>query len=199
MANDLAKPMQAMLTRAARTLPATTGETARYSRLQHTDGPTLILCDVSYSMASPAGGRTRYDHLVEALKQVYRPEMSIIAFSAVAVSVARPEELPHPSGGTALHAALAEASKRRPAATLVISDGEPNEGTEDLAISIADQMTGRIDVIYCGPDNNAKAIKFLNRLAKVGAGSCVHHSWSAPGQPRLAHTIQKLLLGGPSS
>ena len=54
MANDLAKPMQAMLTRAARTLPATTGETARYSRLQHTDGPTLILCDVSYSMASPA-------------------------------------------------------------------------------------------------------------------------------------------------
>lgn len=186
------KDLFQMLIRSASALPPTTGTTAHYQkRLESAGSGCVILADVSSSMAEPAGARTKIEVLREALASA--PPARIIAFSSIPVEIFSPEALPYPSGGTALHLALAMAATMRPERTLVVSDGRPDG--EGEAMAAASVLPGTIDVIYCGPDSDAGARDFLMRLARTGGGRYVAYDLQR-GSVALAPAIRKLLGSG---
>lgn len=190
---QLANPLQSLVAKAASKLPATTGESARFSRRYQSSGNAeIILCDVSSSMDESAGTRSKIAHLRDALKQTAQPHHTILAFASSVTMVSHPDELPAPSGGTALELGLRTAAQRRPHSTLVISDGQPNQ--PDVALREAEDLPGIINVIYCGPESDTAAIEFMRKLARVGCGRVVVHAWQAvPGNPSLADNVRLLL------
>lgn len=135
--------------------------------------PRIILCDVSGSMSEPAGDRQKIDVLREALSDILRDleDCTILAFASHIKLVAQLSQLPTPAGGTALHLALRALAQLDPQAILVISDGYPD--SPDLAFSAAARLSGRIDVIYIGPDDDATAKAFMLALAKSHGGTVV--------------------------
>lgn len=190
----IANPLQALLAQAA-TTPRDTGESARAKQRSRPHGAQVILCDVSSSMADPAGGgKARIDHLRDALHQVAEPGHILIAFSSSVTMMQTVEELPEPSGGTSLELGLAAAARHSPRATLVISDGEPT--VPEAALRAAARLPGRIDVIFCGDDHRHDAVEFMRELARVGAGAVVVHRWGEQLERPIAGTM-RLLLAGP--
>jgi hypothetical protein len=86
----------------------------------------------------------------------------------------------------------------QPARVIVISDGQPDD--EAAALKAADELGCRIDVIYCGPDYDAKAIAFMQRLARLGCGECVVEDVvRAAGGLRLTAAVQRLALPAPKA
>jgi hypothetical protein len=184
-------PMATILAAASK-LPATGAVGAQQKRAAAAGTSRIVLADTSSSMNDLAdGGRRRIDVLRDALVDVACDQL--IAFSAGTDTVPGPSHLPEPMGNTALHLALDEASRFRPAMTLVVSDGEPDN--EELAFTAARRLPGRIDVIFCGPERNVRARAFLMRLAAVGGGVFVHCDISANAL-RLAPVIRGLLGPG---
>ena len=130
----------------------------------------VVLADVSSSMATSDGGgrekKTRIQILREALATI--PDgVKIIAFSDEAKEVTR-ETIKLEWGGTALDVAIRAAAKYSPVRTVIISDGEPDSLT--AARAAIEDLTGVVDVVYCGDPKNARASEFLQSLAKAGAG-----------------------------
>lgn len=197
MKNQLANPLQNLIGKASATLPARTGAVAaaqdRINRVSN--GRTVVLADVSGSMASPAwGGRSKHDILAEAIAATATGH-EVLAFAARVTLVTESAALPLPGGGTALHLALRVAHERRPGRILVISDGEPDDPSAALAAAAA--FPGVIDVLYIGPDSNAAAMRFLRSLAQAGHGRYEGSDIARAGQPALAHTMRRL-IGGPA-
>lgn len=190
---SLVNPLQALLTRAA-AAPSDTGESASYKARFRATGAKVILCDTSSSMAASAGAQSRIAHLREALRQVADPTHTLIAFASHVTPMRTHTDLPLPSGGTSMELGLSAAAAHNPAVTLVISDGEPTNPV--AALEIAKQMPGRIDVIYCGDEENTSALQFMRDLARIGAGRVVVHRWSAQQATPIARTM-RLLLAGP--
>lgn len=188
----LTNPLQQLLQQAAK-LPAT-GEADRYKSRQRAGGATVAICDCSGSMDETAGARRKIDHLREALKELWSQIRGgrLIGFSSAPIWLSDPDDLPAPSGGTDLAAALTLAAGVEPSRSVVISDGQPND--ETAALAAAEKLSGRIDVLYCGPDDDAKAIDFMRRLARVGCGSAIVHDLRR-GVPLLA-PARLLLTGG---
>jgi hypothetical protein len=192
--NDLSHPLQALIRRAAGTLPAATGESARYrARIDSAGTTTVLLADCSSSMAEAAGGRTKAAILREALDSVWPdcPGAVLIAFGSTAQAVGSPSELPSPAGGTALHLALEAATAHRPRRSVVISDGRPD--SEDAALDAAAGLPGLIDVIYCGPDSDATALDFMRRLARTGGGRVVIRDVVRMARPALGPAVREML------
>lgn len=194
MSSALTNPLQAILQQAS-ARPATSADLERARHRTDTAGAgseVVLLCDTSSSMAEAAGDRTKYDHLQEAADSLRQalPSAVIIAFSTTAAPA--PGALPRPSGSTALDLGLQEAARYRPARTIVISDGEPN--SEDAALAAAAVLPGRIDVIYCGRDNNARALAFMRRLAAAGAGTVVVRDLVRLGTSSLPQDVRRLAL-----
>jgi len=185
-------PFANLLAQAAKA-PAHTGEVARIQqRLTGGGSGVVIVADVSSSMAEMAGARPKIQVLREALA-MERGNARIIAFSYSPTEVRTPEEIPEPNGSTALHLALEMADTLRPERTLVISDGHPE--SEEKALRAADNLRGRIDVLYIGPEDDLKAIRFMSLLARVGAGRCeVNDIRQAPAL--LAPAVRALLGSG---
>lgn len=194
MPRDLANPLQSLIAGAAKSLPATTGESARYkARLDGAGDSVVILADVSSSMAEGAGSRRKIDLLREALDSVHAdlPAAVLIAFASTPAELPGPSALPSPAGGTALHLALDAAAQHRPRKTLVVSDGRPDD--EARALESADRLPGVIDVIYCGPDGDAEALAFMSRLARVGGGRVVVRDVAREARPRLDGAVRRAL------
>ncbi len=128
----------------------------------------VILCDVSSSMAGE-----RIKRLKEALRSLWAtmPRCRLLAFSFRVWPIESPERMPEPSGNTALHLALEEARLLRPAKTIVISDGHPDDA--EAAINVAGKIPGVIDICFVGSDGDRQAIRFMNRLARIGGGRVV--------------------------
>lgn len=171
---DLANPLQSLLSKAAASLPAKSGETSRYrDRLDGATDAVVILADVSSSMQERAGARRKIDLLREALDSVWAaiPDGRLIAFASIPTEVQRPSDLPAPAGSTALDRAIEAAQLLRPRKTIVISDGQPD--SEEDSLAAAGKLTGLIEAIYCGPDSDRGAIDFLRRLAAIGGGNVV--------------------------
>ncbi len=183
-------PLQALIQQAAGQ-PAQAGAIARHQHRASTAGTgQIILADVSGSMAEPAwGGRRKIDVLREAIAGA--PPARLISFSSRPDVLPSAEAIPEPNGSTALHLGLEEAAKLRPARTLVISDGRPDD--EALALRAADALPGTIDVIYVGPDGDIEAIAFMRRLASRGGGRYYGHDLRKASAALLAPAIRGLL------
>lgn len=164
-------PFARILSQAAKA-PAQTGEVGRIQkRLDGGGTAQVVLADVSSSMSEMAGERTKAQVLRDALAEV-APASRVVAFSSSA-HVVDVRALPDPCGGTALHLGLDLAATLRPARTLVISDGHPDD--EEKAFRSAESLPGVIDVLYVGPADDTRAIQFMQRLARAGAGRCEAH------------------------
>jgi uncharacterized protein (DUF58 family) len=194
MSRELSNPLQSLLAGAARSLPATTGDTGRFrARLEGAGRGVAILADVSSSMDERAGGRRKVEILAEALAGLW-PDLAgarLIAFGSTAAEVPSPDELPPPSGGTALHLALDAAATSRPGKTVVISDGRPD--SEPAALDAAGRLPGVIDVIYCGPDSDRRAIAFMYALARRGCGRVFIRDIARDPSLRLGSAVRALV------
>lgn len=192
MGKELTNPLQALVKKAAQTIPATTGKVAvQQARLDRRAGSAVILADVSASMESEAfDGRRKIDLLREAVHAA-RGHARLVVFSAVAREV---EQIPEPESHTNLSGALEFARAFDPGTTLVISDGEPDN--EAAALAAARRFRGAIDVLYIGPAGNARAIEFMRRLAGAADGRVmVNDITTAEGSRLLQQRIAGLLPG----
>ena len=130
----------------------------------------VVLADVSISMSMRDGGsregKTRFALLREALQSL-PAGVKIVAFSDEA-HVTTVEAIRLEEGCTALHKAIRLAATFSPVRTVIISDGEPD--SENDAQEAVENLTGIVDVVYCGDPKNVVASRFLESLARVGAG-----------------------------
>lgn len=159
------------------TNPVTAIARAAASTVSGLRAATVILCDTSGSMGELLpDGAAKIDRLREALRAVWAqvPGCCLIAFDSAVRHVPDPDRLPRPNGGTALHAALAEAVALAAGQTIVISDGQPDD--KQRALAEAHALRGTIDTIYIGPEHDREAIRFLDELAAAGGGQAVVQS-----------------------
>jgi hypothetical protein len=154
----------------------------------------VVIVDVSSSMGAndSRGGRDRYSVACDELAALQRTmpgRIAVIAFSTDVEFV--PGGVPPFAGGStnlakALHFAhVADVPGMR---FVVISDGEPDNESEALAVARTYQ--NRIDVVYVGPEIGARGRDFLGRLAKASGGTIV----TAARAQELAASVQALLL-----
>ena len=197
MSRHLANPLQAVISAATRTTPRITGETANHQQRHDRAGDTLaLLADVSTSMAERAGAQTKHQILQDAIASIVQ-NRHVIAFHSIPVLLQSGAPLPQPTGSTALHLALDFAMALRPRHTIVISDGRPDD--ETAALAAAGRLSGRIDVIYTGPDDDAVALRFMQALARRGSGQVVVRDLvRGAGRTTLGTEIRRLALTGPS-
>ncbi|TEQ03927.1 VWA domain-containing protein [Pseudomonas aeruginosa] len=192
MSNELINPLQQLITKASKTLPATTGRVASHkTKLDRRQGEVIILADISASMESVAWGmRRKIDVLREAVDAALeRHPARLIAFSAQPREV---QHIPEPESSTNLTAALRAALQYNPGVTLVISDGQPDN--EESALEVAAQFRGVIDVLYVGPEIDRAAMGFMRRLAAAAGGDMVSNDISSQtGAQRLLNCIAGLL------
>lgn len=172
MTQTPANPLQTLINSAS-VLPARTGIVDEFrARRARSAGDEVILADVSGSMAEPAwGSKRKIDLLREAVADVSGHYCRMVAFASRAAPCDA-AGIPEPAGGTRLDLGLAEVARLRPRTTLVISDGRPDD--PDLALAAADAVTGVIHVLYVGPDSDADAMAFMDRLARRGTGRYRH-------------------------
>jgi Mg-chelatase subunit ChlD len=194
MSKQLVNPLQALVKQAAKSLPVTTGAVAaQQKRLDRRSGDSVILADISHSMNSPAWGELRK---IDVLRQAVAASMQqtpcrLIAFSAHAREV---QAVPEPEANTNLAAGLRAAQALDPGVTLVISDGQPDNPAEALAV--ARTFRGAIDVLYVGPDSDAVAIAFMQKLAQAADGQVrVNDIGHRAGAQQLLTHLAALLPG----
>ena len=177
-----ANPLQGLLKRAAQTLPATTGKVAvQQERIDRRRGQSIILADISASMGSYANGdRRKIDILREAIAAVTQNSPArLFVFSK---SVRAVHAIPEPENNTALAPALLHVQQFDPGVTLVISDGQPDNAKD--ALDVARTFRGAIDVLYIGPESDAKAIAFMRQLAAAAGGEVRVHDLAKLGNTR---------------
>lgn len=180
---------------AARPVPADPALVHLRSRLSNCSPESIVILDVSGSMAAPAwGGYTKIALLRQAVIDAWTGER-LIVFSSRARVIDSPAGIPEPEDSTAMHEAFALAAQYRPSRTLVVSDGEPDDPA--AALAAAEQVSGQIDVLYIGPDSASGAIEFMRRLVRVGCGRMETYDVSKSGarQQQLSAHIRALLPG----
>lgn len=189
MNRQLANPLQAVLKRAAQTLPAHTGKVAQQqARIDRRNGGAVILADISTSMGGPAwGGQRKIDVLRQAVAgALQQATAQLMVFSSDVRTVST---VPEPDGNTNLALALEHVKDMDPGVTLVISDGIPDN--EAAALAVARTFRGVIDVLYIGPETDAKAIAFMRRLAAAANGRVQTHDvgrlGAGPAQQLISH------------
>ncbi len=129
-----------------------------------------VLADTSGSMNDIDGGTSERKSRFELLKQALEglPKgVRLIVFNDHAREVPTLREATV-GGGTGLAQAIRLATTLHPVRTVIISDGEPD--SEEQAKTAIEDLTGIVDVIYCGNPSNTRARAFLESLAKTGMG-----------------------------
>jgi hypothetical protein len=159
----------------------------------------VLLADLSTSMSGFVGttGKTRREKLEAAIVNllVLYPALIVFAFGSDVVRVPDPRAgLPAAMGSTNLRLALARARAERPTLLLVVSDGEPDNAVDALAM--ASTLGCVIRTFYCGDEDNAQAIRFLEKLARCGRTGSVAETISLEKPQELAEKI--LRLTGPA-
>ncbi len=142
-------------------------------RLADASDEVVLLLDVSSSMGDYVGtfAMRKCDHLAVALKDVlmYHPKIRIITFGMLVNELDDPARLPAPAGGTPMAKALSVAQKYKPRKTIIVTDGMPTDGEENVRAA-AQRLTGVIDAVYCGHDGH-KAAEFLQSLCRDTGGT----------------------------
>lgn len=157
----------------------------------------IILVDTSQSMAATdsTGGRSRYDVACQELRRLQAElpgKLAIFSFSNRCVLC--PSGVPKFIGmGTNLLGAInyilgADGT----VGITIISDGYPDPGQDHQIISLASQMTSRINTIFAGPVEDEAGRKFMAQLAQSARGK-THLSARAED---LSSGVKFLLSGG---
>ena len=174
MKHELANPLQSIIEAAAQTAASTkTSDLLRRHAMRtgNAGSTRFIMADISGSMSDTAGAETKFAMLRRALQHpsIDWNSHRLVAFHSFPEEIATPAQLPSPTGGTALHLALDYIAAQHPSYTLVISDGRPDNAV--AALKSADKVSGRIDVLYIGQDDDIEAIRFMYRLAGRSGGT----------------------------
>lgn len=154
----------------------------------------IVIVDTSGSMAAgdSRGGKSRYDVACMELAHLQASlpgKIAVLSFSYDTIFC--PSGVPIDQGGTTNLAGALKFAKTADVPDMrfiVISDGEPDD--ENEALAVARSYKNRIDVIYVGPEDYPYGRDFLKRLAKQSGGVAV----TADRAKELAPTIEKLLL-----
>jgi hypothetical protein len=170
--NELTNPLQKLIDTAAKSAVSkkVTETVQRHSFKKNCTDMKFILADISSSMSESVGHATKYELLRKALQDntIDWSARRLIAFSAFAQDV-NPGNIPPPAGNTALHIAIAHITTYNPCHTLIISDGRPDD--EQEALKQADLLTGIIDILFIGNENDHEAISFMRKLAARSGGN----------------------------
>ena len=157
---------------------------------------TVVIVDVSGSMNAQdsRGGKKRFEVACEELQTLQnglRGRIGVIAFSGT-VEFVPGGSPPFLGGGTDLTQALrfAKVADVPGIRFIVISDGHPND--PDSVLNVARQYTNRIDTVFVGREEDARARGFLERLTQISGGRSVLASQAE----QLATKIETLMLEG---
>lgn len=139
---------------------------------RRTNDVRYLVCDCSSSMNTPVAygknDQRRIDQLRSVVRQVCDqvPLVKVVVFDGQGARLTdKPSE---PYGGTPLHEGLRMAKAHGATACVVISDGEPD--SEQRAMDAAREFGGRIDVVFCGGEQDYGRL-FLRRLAEMTGGT----------------------------
>lgn len=193
--SDLANIFNSIISQASQ-LPDT-GMAANYAARIGTGNPNskVILIDTSGSMGETCrGGETKIQMLRKAIEMIDWRSYQLICFNSYVEPISDLNQIPYPSGGTALHQAIAYIQKLYSSQTLIICDGEPDD--EDKAIKAAEKLPGIISTLYIGDDGNKSEIEFMRKLATLGCGKVYVKDLNTINPLQLSTTINKLLLPG---
>lgn len=156
----------------------------------------IVIVDTSGSMASSdsRGGKSRYDVACEelaALQANHPGKIAVLAFSDDVMFC--PSGIPtNLGGGTDMAKALqfAKIADVPGMQFILISDGEPNDEQETLAV--AKTYRNKISTIYVGPEKHPTGRDFLQRLAAATGGQTI----TVDRARELKAGIEKLYLPG---
>jgi len=191
--NQLSNPLQNIIDEASKKAASSEIKeiSRRHSYKSNNTDKRFILADISGSMGESVGSVTKYDLLKKALGDpiIDWTSQQLISFNSFPESTT-PATLPLPSANTALHRAIDYILPEKPSFTLIITDGQPDD--EQAALDAADKLTGIIDVLFIGKDNDVDAIAFLKKLsARNGGKIFVRDLQKTKSLP--ASALQKLL------
>ncbi|KJH69626.1 vWA domain-containing protein [Aliterella atlantica] len=191
--SNLTNPLEAILVQAAQ-LPESGALKKVSKRIDASGENSAILLDVSSSMNELVHGGERK---IDVLRSVFHLRTKAaneiaIAFSSIAAIIPDFAFIPHPNGNTDLEQAIFLAATYKPRATLVISDGMPD--CETKALNVAKRLTGVINCLFVGNEEDLSAIAFMNKLARLGCGTATVCDISKlDGEPKLNSAIALLL------
>lgn len=155
---------------------------------------TVVIVDTSGSMGAmdSRGGKSRYDVAVDELSklQAGQPGKILVISFSDEVKVCLNGVPYNFMGGTLVGRALQYAKQYDISGMniIVISDGEPMD--ENEALAIARTFTNSISTVYVGPPDETRGREFLGRLAMATGGKTV----TADRAKELATSITTLLL-----
>lgn len=165
--DKITNPLQEIISQAS-TGPQQTGASKRIN--SHSPiSRNLLIIDISGSMNDLiAPNMTKLKVMEDSLSKLPTRHCSCLLFNST-TQWWQGGALPAACGGTAMHLALSVGANIQPISSLVVSDGEPDD--PDQALAIAQTMPGSISTLYIGSDSNRNAIGFMRRLAQIGMGS----------------------------
>jgi len=156
----------------------------------------LVMVDTSGSMDMHdcQGNRSRYDLACEQLIRLQRDlpgKVGVISWSSHAIfdSGGIPTFL---QGGTDLAGVLkfVKPADGTSIKLILISDGEPDYGSQQACLDLAKQFKSHVQTIYIGPEDGSGR-DFLRRLAEATGGQAV--SQPVKDIVNLKQTVAKLL------
>jgi hypothetical protein len=164
-----------------------------------------LLSDCSGSMARPVTSGhyapaeeknrriDRLRELVYGIRQEGIPFKQIVFGVSTNTGCEVREDIPEPSGSTPIAEAVTLAGEMKAKRIIIISDGEPDDGTRALAV--ARSLAIPIDTFYVGPEG-ATGEKFLRDLAAATGGEGMTGDLGK-GLAALTDGVRKALLALP--
>jgi Mg-chelatase subunit ChlD len=160
------------------------------------DVVVVVVVDVSGSMETrdSRDGQSRYTVACQELAKLqeeHRGKFLVIAFSDDTKIAAGGVPEMMGAGTNMLHALkTAKEYDVKGMTFFVISDGQPDAGTEEDIIELAHTYKNTIQAIFVGPEEDKSAQLFLQRLAAESGGKFA----TADRVKELAGTVETLLL-----
>lgn len=191
--SDLINPLDSILSQASN-LPESGALEPYAQRLNtKTSDVSVIMLDVSGSMAETVeSGQRKIDVLRQAVSRPKQGNEIIITFGSFASSIPSFEQIPEPFGGTNMADAINIALPLIPYSTLIISDGLPDSKAQ--ALNSAKKLSGIINTLFIGRDDDTEAKAFMRELAFIGCGRAQVCDISNPQMiPSLKTSISLLL------
>lgn len=189
--SNITNPLESILAQAAQ-LPDSGALKAIDQRLSAKSDKSVILVDTSLSMSERVkSGERKIDILRSVFHRPIAANEIAIGFDSSCNIIATFAQIPEPSGSTDMEGAISLAATYKPKATLIISDGVPDSETKTL--SAAKKLTGVINCLFIGDENDTEAISFMRKLARLGCGQAKVCDISiAENIPRLRSAIALL-------